>query len=263
VIGGGEWNFIGTNADHAVIGGGEFNAVGTNASHAVIGGGETNTLGIDADHAVISGGGFNIVETNAAYATIPGGFENEAAGTHSFAAGLRARALHDGAFVWSGGLGVDSTADHQVTFQCPGGARFLSGGPGTNQMVSWNPGDAFWTFSSDRNVKEDFTLVEPVEVLDKVSELPITEWNYKGYDKRHLGPMAQDFHAAFNLGGSETTIDGGDLHGVALAAIQGLHQLVRDKDAAHAAELADMQHRFSEETRMLRKEMEALKNMIR
>ncbi len=46
-----------------------------------------------------------------------------------------------------------------------------------------------------------------------------------------MGPMAQDFHAAFGLGVSDKLIDTIDPDGVALAAIQGLHALVREKDA--------------------------------
>ena len=39
-------------------------------------------------------------------------------------------------------------------------------------------------------------------VLRKVVALPIATWNYKSQDAaiRHMGPMAQDFHAAFGLG---------------------------------------------------------------
>ena len=46
-----------------------------------------------------------------------------------------------------------------------------------------------------------------------------------------MGPMAQDFHAAFGLGVSDKLIDTIDPDGVALAAIQGLHALVQEKDA--------------------------------
>jgi hypothetical protein len=45
-----------------------------------------------------------------------------------------------------------------------------------------------------------------------------------------MGPMAQDFRAAFGLGVSDELIDSVDPDGVALAAIQGLHELVREKD---------------------------------
>ena len=54
---------------------------------------------------------------------------------------------------------------------------------------------------SDREHKENFTPVDATEVLDKLAGLEITSWNYtaEGTRVRHLGPMAQDFKAAFGL----------------------------------------------------------------
>ena len=43
--------------------------------------------------------------------------------------------------------------------------------------------------------------------------------------------MAQDFHAAFDLGRDEKGLDGADLDGVALAAIQGLYKENQDLKA--------------------------------
>ena len=54
-----------------------------------------------------------------------------------------------------------------------------------------------------------------------------------------MRPMAQDFHAAFGLGVSDKLIDTIDPDGVALAAIQGLHALVQEKDA----EIAELRSR--------------------
>src|SRR5688572_18884044 len=81
-----------------------------------------------------------------------------------------------------------------------------------------------WSSLSDRNAKENFAATNPREVLDKVTALPLATWNYKSQEKpiRHLGPTAQDFHAAFNLGENDRTITTIDADGVALAAIQGL-----------------------------------------
>jgi hypothetical protein len=42
--------------------------------------------------------------------------------------------------------------------------------------------------------------------------------------------MAQDFYAAFGLGDTDKYIAQGDAQGVALASIQGLYQLVQEKD---------------------------------
>jgi hypothetical protein len=52
---------------------------------------------------------------------------------------------------------------------------------------------------------------------------------------RHIGPMAQDFHAAFNVGGSDRMISMVDGNGIALASIQALYQMVQEKDQKIAA----------------------------
>jgi hypothetical protein len=47
--------------------------------------------------------------------------------------------------------------------------------------------------------------------------------------------MAQDFYAAFGLGEDDKHINTVDPDGVALAAIQGLYELVQEKDAKISA----------------------------
>lgn len=93
-----------------------------------------------------------------------------------------------------------------------------------------------WTNTSDRNKKENFKSLDPQWVLAQVAAMPVTEWNYIGDESRHIGPVAQDFYAAFGLGDSDKHIAALDTGGVALASIQALNQLVQDKDAALAAE---------------------------
>ena len=86
--------------------------------------------------------------------------------------------------------------------------------------------------SSDRNVKTQFEPVSARDILAKVAALPITRWNFTN-DLRtaHMGPVAQDFKAAFDLGSDDKTIATVDADGVALAAIQGLNQKVEEKEA--------------------------------
>ena len=87
---------------------------------------------------------------------------------------------------------------------------------------------------SDRNVKTNFSSVSALQVLEKVSTLPITRWNYRADAKsvQHIGPMAQDFEAAFGLnGGDGQHINTVDAQGVTLAAIQGLNAKLEQKDA--------------------------------
>jgi hypothetical protein len=267
----GNKNNIKTNANYSVIGGGIVNYVSGSyatvgggfscgaADYGFVGGGEANSA--SQVHAVVSGGKNNMARgvlafvgggeynyaTNS-YATIPGGYNNQANGSYSFAAGCLARANHTGAFVWADSQNAffNSTASNQVSFRCQGGVRFTSASGAANQTVSWTPGSGSWSFSSDRALKEGFVPVDSQTVLEKVSRLPVSEWNYAGYSQRHIGPMAQDFHTAFPLSGSDTMLNDADLHGVALAAIQGLNQKVESENAALKQEVAALKRLVSQ-----------------
>ena len=89
-----------------------------------------------------------------------------------------------------------------------------------------------WVNGSDRNLKSGFQAVEVTALLSKVAALPITRWYYTNDAAvRHLGPMAQDFYAAFGVGADDKHIATIDEGGVALAAIQGLNLRLAEKDA--------------------------------
>src|SRR5207247_71347 len=93
-------------------------------------------------------------------------------------------------------------------------------------------GSGSWSSVSDRAAKEHITPVDGRIVLAKLAATPIHTWNYKSQDPsiRHIGPMAQDFNAAFHVGEDARLINNVDADGVALAAIQGVHALLREKD---------------------------------
>ena len=99
--------------------------------------------------------------------------------------------------------------------------------------------------TSDRNAKENFTPLDCQKVLARVVSLPISQWNFKtDANTRHIGPMAQDFYAAFNVGMDEKHIATVDEGGVALAAIQGLNEKLKEKDTrieAMEKRLADLE----------------------
>jgi len=82
---------------------------------------------------------------------------------------------------------------------------------------------------SDRNIKKNIVPADTAAILAKVSRLPISTWTYKAEvdGLRHLGPMAQDFHASFGLGDDDRSYYPVDAHGVALASIQALSKLVQ------------------------------------
>jgi hypothetical protein len=81
---------------------------------------------------------------------------------------------------------------------------------------------------SDRNTKTDISPVKSADILAELAKLSIQSWRYTNETAgiRHLGPMAQDFKAAFNLGDDDRIIPLIDEGGVALVAIQGLNQKV-------------------------------------
>lgn len=87
-------------------------------------------------------------------------------------------------------------------------------------------------------------------VLGKVAALPLTEWNYRDDPAmiRHVGPMSQDFHAAFQLNGSDDKhISVVDESGVALAAIQGLN---RELEARTQTLEQELKHRDAEDAKL-------------
>jgi hypothetical protein len=110
--------------------------------------------------------------------------------------------------------------------------------------------------SSDRNLKENFTQLDAQVALDKVLALPVTQWNYKtDSNEKHIGPMAQDFQAAFQLNADDQHISLGDEIGVALAAIQGLDMKVKES----RNELSTILRQQQEQIETLKAEIAALK----
>ena len=112
-----------------------------------------------------------------------------------------------------------------------------------------------WTSVSDRSVKEGFTAISPMDVLAKVVVMPITQWKYKIEPDgvKHIGPVAQDFHAAFGLGESDRAIGSVDEGGVALAAIQGLNQKVDAQLQAKDREIEQLRKTVAELQQMMSK----------
>lgn len=106
-----------------------------------------------------------------------------------------------------------------------------------------------WYPSSDRNLKAGFAAVDAAEILAKVTTLPITRWHYKNdVSTAHVGPMAQDFHAAFATGPDDKHIADVDEGGVALAAIQGLNEKLEAENAALKARLDRLERLLTEKT---------------
>jgi hypothetical protein len=183
------------------------------------------------------GGGFGNTATGY-FATIGGGFGNVAAGTGSFVVGSNAlndSPAHIGVFMFADGSGYPfrSAKANEFAARATGGVRFVLGvdGSGTPTWTCAASNGNGWSCSSDRNLKENIQPVDVARVLQRVVELPLYIWNAKGVDPdvKHMGPTAQDFMAAFELGNNDKMIGMQDADGVALAAIQRLHQLSEEQ----------------------------------
>jgi hypothetical protein len=240
----GERNRIGTNCDFSLICGGVNNSIGDNdyttdlyrVSDNFIGGGGENDIGDRCRFSVIAGGNNNEVLDDSRYATIPGGYWNEATNL-SFAAGYGAKAHHTGTFVWadSSDVAFPSTAPNQFNVRATGGVRIVTGinAAGVPDAgVSLNANDTSWNVISDRAAKKNFRSVDTREILERLAQLPVQHWNYQWEADGavpHLGPVAQDFKAAFYPGRDDKTISTLETDGVALAAIQGLNQKLENR----------------------------------
>jgi hypothetical protein len=256
MLGAGESNDITSAGFDAVIGGGSTNKV--SAMYGVIAGGTNNK--VSGEGGYIAAGGYNTVSGEGAvadggfentaggnFATIPGGYGNSAAGIYSFAAGVHASAVQNGTFVWSDGSNGDailsSTRAYQFLARAAGGFTLWSNAAAT-VGATLAPGSGTWASASDRNMKTNIAGIDDAAVLDKVAALPISRWSYKSeHGVRHVGPMAQDFYAAFKVGEDDKHITSIDEDGVALAAIKALHVengALRTQEAASRAAIATL-----------------------
>jgi len=234
-IGAGDQNDVAGNL--AFVGGGKSNSIAAQATYAAVAGGSANSVtgeygaiagGIGGKAAgtaaAVGGGEANLA--SGAVATIPGGYHNVASGIASFAAGYGAEALTNGAFVWADEAStarVKSTLNNEFLARASGGVYFYSNSAST-VGVRLAAGSGAWSSLSDRNLKTGVAPLDDAAVLDKVAALPVSVWSYRTEPGvRHVGPMAQDFYAAFGVGEDDRHITSIDEDGVALAAIKALH----------------------------------------
>jgi hypothetical protein len=127
-------------------------------------------------------------------------------------------------------------------------------------------GQVPYTWTSDKNAKENFRAVDAEDVLKKVARLPVPSWNYIGHEPkefRHYGPMAQDFFAAFGndeIGriGSPTTLNSLDMSGILMLAVQALEKrstdLQEDNEALRSEKRKLEDHLNQQEERIRRLE---------
>ena len=161
-----------------------------------------------------------------------------------------------GGYAWLQGIKASgSTYGDVVLNPSSGNVGIGTAIPSAKLEVNGEAKATVFTATSDRDAKENSAPVDGRSTLDKVLSLPIMEWSFKQLPgARHLGPTAQDFHDAFNLGADDKHIATVDADGVALAAIQGLNQKVEELKA----ELKSRDERNAE----LQRRLEALEQKL-
>jgi hypothetical protein len=182
--------------------------------------------------------------------------------------GLRMHGLNtfSGSFIWT-----DRTSDTAVTPTAANSTIFRSSGGFTiytasdlSAGVTVGAGGGSWSSVSDRNMKEHFADVDGEEILHRLREVPILTWNYKAQSSRirHIGPMAQDFMAAFHVGEDDRHIATIDPDGVALAGVKALdaRTLTQQQQIdALRQENAELRERLERLEKLLAKEDEPKK----
>lgn len=155
-----------------------------------------------------------------------------ALGVGSIVLGRHARTTAGGrgSFVFgdqSSTIPMISDVANQFIVRATGGVRFMTNTNGNGCTISATSSNLLCAGTvaggSDRTRKQDIRALDGEDVLAKVLALPVTTWSFTDTPEiRHAGPMAQDFHAAFGLGDSDTSIGYTDINGIALRAIQAL-----------------------------------------
>jgi hypothetical protein len=190
------------------------------------------------------------------------GLQNSASGNFSVAIGKNARTANRQGSVVLGdgcaGFSSDSvypTANNQFVARGCGGIKLYTS-QNLSSGVEVAAGGGSWSSISDRNRKENFLGVDGEYVLDRLRMVPVTSWNYRTQARsiRHLGPMAQDFSAAFGLGESNLLINTVDIDGINLAGVQavaartdvlrGQVQTLTDENAALRGRVSDLEARL-------------------
>jgi len=190
--------------------------------------GFTNTTGnIDGSGNCVAGDGQGAVAI---------GYRVTADADYAVAIGHRASAdNHSGVFVAGDESTTDSieaVANNEFAARYAGGYRFRTNATLTTGC-NLPAGSGVFSCSSSRMLKERFAGVDGEDILARIRQIPVTTWSYIGENGavRHLGPVAEDFRAAFGLGIDAQSIGLLDIDGVNFAAVKALEERTRSLEA--------------------------------
>jgi len=284
-VGGGASNTA--SGAYATVGGGEANTA--SGAYATVGGGQNNTA--SGELATVGGGWRNTASgygatvgggsqnTASGYgATVGGGLQNTASGAYSVVPGGRSNTANANYnLVFGENVNPSVTETHRVYLfgdgscitqgncrtpgflvinRLDGDHPIHVGTNGTNGNGARLTTGGAWTNASSRSFKERFVQYRPAEVLEKILQLPVEGYFYKGTQEYHITPMAEDFYRLFGTGVHEIIetdstgqlvrrpnpdvdkyLAASDVAGVALLGIQAL----REKNAQLRQRVSDLE----------------------
>jgi hypothetical protein len=242
-IGGGTRN-IANGTAAAVSGGAGNEAVG---EYAAISGGLGNHS--SGDYSALLGGRQNTA--SGAYSAVLGGLSNQVEGDFSTALGHGSLVSsdHPGTFLYADSLDLpfSSLNPNEFAIRATGGVRLVSavdtdGGPSAGVILPAGAGS--WEILSSRAAKIHLEAVQTDQILTGLMDLPLYTWSYRTdpTGALHIGPIAEDFHAKFDFGASDSTIATVDADGIALAAIQETGRLLQSQQF----QLSEQQQRLDQ-----------------
>jgi FtsZ-binding cell division protein ZapB len=269
----------------ATVGGGNQNTA--SGSYATVGGGFEN-YAIGA-FATVSGGQYN--QATGRYSAVPGGFLNIANADYNLAFGERVNPSvtepHRVYFFGDGSANPSRPSGFLVINRLDGDFPIHVGTNPGNGNGARLTGGGVWTNGSSRSFKERFVQYRPAEVLEKILQLPVEGYFYKGTEEYHITPMAEDFYRLFGTGVHEIIetdstgqlvrrpnpdvdkyLAASDVAGVALLGIQALHEenaQLRQRVADLETENAQLRQQISDmrtEDAALRARLEQLEALV-
>jgi Chaperone of endosialidase len=181
-------------------------------------------------------------------------------GTGSVALGSFAAAIANGSFVFSDrsqpGVLHGAVNPNEFSVRATGGVTFQTG-LAANVGVRLASNGTQWLSLSDARTKHRFRELDTDDVLARIAAMPVTEWSYDAQDAgvRHIGPTAQDFHAAFGLGEDPLRIGTLDADGVALAGVKAVEtrtRALRDEQEALRRRVAALEQALADALALVR-----------
>jgi hypothetical protein len=272
-VGGGAGNTA--SSDYATVGGGVQNTA--NGNRATVGGGQGNTA--SNWYATVGGGRENTASGQ--YSVVPGGYSNTANANYNLVFGQdvdpSVTETHRVYFFGDGSTSPPRPSGFLVINRLDGDYPIHVGTNTTNGNGAHLTAGGVWTNGSSRSFKERFVQYRPAEVLEKIRQLPVEGYFYKGTEEYHITPMAEDFYRLFGTGVHEIIetdstgqlvrrpnpdvdkyLAASDVAGVALLGVKALDELISTL-GPQSSTLAQRLEALEQENQQIKQENQQIK----